>query len=81
MVTTVQMMLYSKLDGTFEEVEELKGRLDVLEMKVTKVNIKDYKNHNIYTLPLLVLHVLSTWPSSTIQRQFGVGQSIMGQRI
>ena len=44
-ITTVLMMLYSKLDGLFEEVEELKGRLDVLEMKVTKVNIKDYKNH------------------------------------
>ena len=75
------MMLYSKLDGLFEEVEELKGRLDVLEMKVTKVNIKDYKNHNIYTLLLLVLHVLPTWPRYAIKRQFGLDQSIMGQRI
>ena len=74
-------MLYSKLDSSFHEVEELNGRLDVLEKKVTKLNITDYKNQNINISPLSVLHVLSTWPCPTIQRQFGVDQSIMGQRI
>ena len=39
--------VFSKLDSQYHELDDVKGRLDVLEKKVIKLNTTGYENQNI----------------------------------